>query len=173
MNAENKRDLTLLMYDILETTDEREFDDIALLASELCSAPIALVSFVESDRQWFKASVGFPQRETAISSSVCRFVVESEQPLVVPDLSLDPRTASNPLVTAPNGIRFYAGQPLRTEHGVLGAVCVLDRVPRPGGMSDRQMTCLAALSRLAVDRLEARRTLTRYEHALLAVGNGR
>ena len=167
--ADDKRQLALLIYNILETADEREFDDIAFLASELCAAPIALISFVEIDRQWLKSRIGFDERETVISQSVCRFVVESGKPLVIPDLTLDPRTAQNTLVTAEGGVRFYAGHPIETRHGVLGSLCVLDRVPRVEGMSDRLMTCLAALSRLTVDRLEARRLSANYEDALLAI----
>ena len=93
------RQTALLIYQILETPEERQFDDIVFLASEVCSTPIALVSFLEEGRQWFKARVGFPMCETDISSSVCRFVVEAESPLVIPDLSQDPRKSDNPLVT--------------------------------------------------------------------------
>ena len=169
MNPEEKRNLALLMYRVLETADEREFDDIAFLASEVCSAPIALISFIDHDRQWFKARVGFGERETGITKSVCRFVVESGQALIIPDLTLDTRTKANPLVTAPDGLRFYAGQPIKTRHGVIGALCVLDRVPRSDGLSDRAMACLAALSRLTVDRLEARRMASKYDDALIAI----
>lgn len=171
MNDQKHSGLTVLMYGILETGAEREFDDIAVLASQLCSTPIALVSFAAGDRHWFKSRVGFEACETDSSISVCRFVVESGQPLVIPDLTLDPRTADNPQVTPADGIRFYAGQPLRTKHGVIGALCVIDRVPRPDGLSDRLLDCLAALSRLAVDRLEARRMAMKYEQALAAIRN--
>ena len=160
------RQTALLIYQILETPEERQFDDIVFLASEVCSTPIALVSFLEEGRQWFKARVGFPMCETDISSSVCRFVVEAESPLVIPDLSQDPRKSDNPLVTGSEAIRFYAGHPIRTQYGVLGSLCVIDHSPRPEGLREGAMACLAALSRLAVDRLEARRLAYDYKNAL-------
>lgn len=93
-------------YGILDTAAEPEFDDVVFLASTICETPVALVSLVERDRQWFKARVGFEACETPIEQSVCRHALGSSDLLVIPDLSADPRTRDNTLVTAGPMIRF-------------------------------------------------------------------
>ena len=118
---------TLDAYGVLDTAPEQGFDDIVRLATRLCAVPVALVSLVTADRQWFKANVGFPYCETDLDRSVCKFVLPKPDLLVIPDLIADPRTAGNPLVTGEPHIRFYAGAPLRAPNGqVLGSLCVLD-----------------------------------------------
>ena len=125
--------------EILDTPAEPEFDDIVLLARELCQTPVALVSLVADDRQWFKARLGFPQCQTPLDQSVCKYAMTEEDVLDIPDLRLDPRTATNTLVTESPFIRFYAGAPLRDPTGVpIGSVCVIDTGPRPGGLSEAQ-----------------------------------
>jgi GAF domain-containing protein len=109
---ERKRLEALAAYRIVDSEQEPEFDDIVLIASELCKAPVALVSLVERDRQWFKATVGFQGRGTPIQHSICAHALGSHDLLIVPDLSIDPRTAENPLVTGEPHIRFYSGAPL-------------------------------------------------------------
>ena len=119
-------------FRVLDTPPEQEFEDIVYLTGRLAGTPVALVSLVASDRQWFKARIGFPGCETGLNSSVCRFVLDEPDLLVIPDLSLDARTRANPLVTDGPRIRFYAGAPLRTPDGVtLGSLCAIDVVPRP------------------------------------------
>src|ERR1700760_1634005 len=126
-------------YDILDTMPEPGFDDIVHLAMHICECPVALVSLVTRDRQWFKAREGFEPCETDLDSSVCAHALVEPDLLIVPDLTTDPRTATNPLVTGDPYIRFYAGAPLRTAEGhVLGSLCVIDGKPRPAGLTTVQ-----------------------------------
>ena len=147
-------------YDILGTAPEKGFDDVVLLARNICDVPVALVSFVAADRQWFKARVGFPDCGTDLNSSVCTHVLTEPDLLVIPDLSRDPRTQGNPLVTGGPCIRFYAGAPLRTPDGkALGSLCVIDVEPRPSGLNERQAESLRALAGQVMAQLELRRAL--------------
>ena len=156
-------------YAVLDTLPEQDFDDIAHLAARLCAAPVALISFVASDRQWFKARVGFEPDQTDLDSSVCRFVLVEPDLLVIPDLQADPRTCRNPLVTGAPHIRFYAGAPLRTPAGdVLGSLCVIDTAPRPQGLTAFQAEDLRRLARQVMDQLELRHLVRQRDGALLA-----
>ncbi|MGA1834359.1 GAF domain-containing protein [Rhizobium wenxiniae] len=149
-------------YDILNTPPEPEFDDIVLVASEACGTPVALVSLVEEDRQWFKARRGFEACDTPMSQSVCADALSSADLLIIPDLTLDPRTKANTLVTEEPHIRFYAGAPLVSPEGIaLGTLCVIDTKPRPDGLTASQQTILSALSRQVVALLEGRRLSNR------------
>ncbi len=162
----------LTALDILDTVPEEGFDDIVRLAARLCATPVALVSLVAADRQWFKARVGFPDCETDLNSSVCKFALTEPDLLIIPDLAVDPRTAANPLVTGEPGIRFYAGAPLRTsERQVLGSLCVIDLVPRPQGLTPEQADDLRALGRQVGGLLELRRGL-RQRDGLIAEQEG-
>ncbi len=152
----------LALYDIMDTPPEPEFDDIVLLASELCQTPVALVSLLETERQWFKARIGFDLAETPISQSVCAHALENTGLLIIPDLAADPRTSQNSLVTEPPHIRFYAGAPLLSPDGIaIGTLCVIDTVPRPEGLSLTQKKSLSALARQVVVLLEMRRNSSR------------
>lgn len=145
---------------VLDTPPEAEFDDVVLLASELCRTPTALVSLVDKDRQWFKARLGFPAQQTALDRSVCRYAMAEDRVLVIPDLRLDPRTRANPLVTGSPFIRFYAGAALRDGTGVpIGSLCVIDTAVRPDGLTPTQEAGLQALARQVTMLLEARRLL--------------
>ncbi len=135
-------------YDILDTPAEAGFDDIVLLASQICETPVALVSLVAGDRQWFKAKVGFDGCETPIGQSVCQHGLKAPGLLIIPDLTLDPRTKDNTLVTAEPHIRFYAGARIETPEGLgLGMLCVIDGKTRPQGLTPRQAISLEALAR--------------------------
>ena len=159
---EQKRLEALEAFDILDTAPEPEFDDIVFVASSACRTPVALISLVGADRQWFKAKVGFEACETPIDQSVCAHALSSPQPLVIPDLTKDERTRTNALVTAPPNIRFYAGAPLVTYDGtIIGTLCVIDTVPRPEGLTPDQLKILQALSRQVAALLEARRISSR------------
>lgn len=152
----------LAAYDILDTPAEEGFEDAVRLASRLCGTPVALVSLVAAERQWFKARVGFPQCETDLDVSICKFALAVPDLLVIPDLAQDGRTRTNPLVTGEPHIRFYAGAPLRTPAGhVLGSLCVIDTVPRPAGLTVDQGHDLRALSRQVVALMELRAGRTR------------
>jgi two-component sensor histidine kinase len=146
---------------ILDTGPEPGFDDIALLASQTCDAPVALVSLVAADRQWFKARVGFPASETPIGQSVGWHALRQGGTFVVPDLALDPRTAGDPLVTGEPFLRFYAGAPLCAREGgvPVGMLCVMDTGPRRRGLTEAQARGLEALARQVTAQLELRRLL--------------
>lgn len=155
-----KRLAALEGYRILDTPAETGFDDVVQLAAHICDAPVALVSLVAGDRQWFKARVNFPACETDLNSSVCAHALSGTDLLIIPDLTVDPRTQSNPLVTGEPHIRFYAGAPLITDDGVaLGTLCVIDSVPRPEGLSEKQAAMLRLLAGQVMSQLELRRTL--------------
>ncbi|HXH15924.1 MAG TPA: GAF domain-containing protein [Sphingomonas sp.] len=144
-------------YAVLDTAPEINFDDIVALAAQICDTPTALISLLDKDRQWFKARTGFAPCETDLDRSVCRHVVAAENMIVIGDLAADDRTTDNPLVVAQDGIRFYAGVPLNTRFGVVGALCVIDTVPRPDGLTDTQADALERLARQVVALLEMRR----------------
>ena len=142
---------------ILDTPAEDEFDDLALLAAEICDTPIALISFVERDRQWFKAVVGVETRETAAGDSFCVHAIAADDFLMIPDTHLDPRFIDNRLVVDMD-LRFYAGMPLRDVEGhILGTICVLDRRPRI--LSAVQIRALERLARQVMRMIALRRTL--------------
>lgn len=147
----------LARYEILDTLPEEAFDRIANLAARLFGTPIALVSMVDENRQWFKACLGLDLRQTDRSLSFCAHAILSEGVMVVPDATRDPRFAGNALVTGEPNIRFYAGAPLITPDGhKLGTLCVIDDVPR-AGLSPEEQTNLSDLAALVVDELELRR----------------
>ena len=135
-------------YDILDTPPEPGFDDVVTLARQICKTPIALVSLVDRDRQWFKAVSGLDICETPINQSVCAHALAQRETLNIPDLTLDARTRDNSLVTGEPFIRFYAGAPLIAASGlVIGTICVIDTVPRSGGLDVGQITAIEALAR--------------------------
>ena len=145
---------------ILDTEAEQGFHDIARLAAQLCDAPVALVSFVAAERQWFKARIGFEPYETALDSSVCAHALIEPDLLIIPDLRHDDRTRANPLVTGDPYIRFYAGAPFRAATGeVLGSLCVIDDRARPNGLEPAQASALRILGRLVSTQLELRRAI--------------
>jgi two-component sensor histidine kinase len=150
----------LRSFQVLDTPPEPQFDDIVQLARTICRTPVALVSLVDADRQFFKARAGFDGSETPLNQSVCVHAIKEREILIVPDLSLDPRTRDNPLVSGPPHIRFYAGAVLRTpQDEALGALCVIDTVARPHGLSDEQTASLMALARQTMALLQYRRAI--------------
>jgi PAS domain S-box-containing protein len=157
---ERQRLDALAEYEVLDSEAEQAFDEIVFIAKTICNAPTALISLVERDRQWFKARVGLDACQTPIEQSVCAHGMHSTELLVIPDLTADARTRDNALVTAKDGVRFYAGAPLVTPAGVvIGMLCVLDGVPRPGGLDPTQKRILKALAGQVVDQLELRKSL--------------
>ena len=143
---------------ILDTPTEPAFDDLARLAAEICEADMAAVSFLAGHRQWFKAAINLP-RETPISQSFCMHVVERDSLMVVEDATKNNSFAGNALVTGKPGIRFYAGTPIHDPAGTaLGALCVIDSRPRPGGLTDLQQRALSTLA-VQVERLLEMRLL--------------
>jgi PAS domain S-box-containing protein len=144
--------------EILDTASEPEFDDLALIASQICGTPIAMVTLVDRDRQWFKSHVGTEVQQTPRDVAFCAHAILQRDLFVVPDATEDPRFAQNPLVTTDPKIRFYAGAPIRTPDGhAVGTLCVVDRRPRE--LTNEQENALRALSRQVEARLELRRRL--------------
>lgn len=151
---------------ILDTAPEEDFDRITLLASHICQTPIALISLVDSDRQWFKSRVGLSLTETSRDIAFCAHAITEPEIMIVADAAKDARFAQNPLVTSDPKIRFYAGAPLTTEDNLaLGTLCVLDRVPRK--LTREQTDALRALSSLVMSHLDMRRKLGELRQALL------
>lgn len=138
---------TLHASGLLDSLPEQAYDDTTLLASHICETPIAVVSLIDVDRQWFKSVVGLDVSETPREVSFCAHaILEPHHLLIVPDARLDARFADNPVVVNEPHIRFYAGAPLVTPQGhALGSLCVIDQVPR--SLSDSQIRALEALSR--------------------------
>lgn len=154
---EERRLETLRGLNILDTPAEKAFDDLVRLALYICETPIAAVSFIDKDRQWFKAKVGLTVPETKRDISFCSHALTlPNETLIVPDASLDVRFSDNPLVTGEPKIRFYAGAPLVTEDGlVLGTLCVIDHSPKE--LTAAQIKALEVLRNQVMRELELHR----------------
>lgn len=152
---ERARQAALDQLRILDTAPEDRFDRLTRMAARLLDAPIALISLVDRERQWFKSSVGLEVRETHRSISFCGHALANRQPLIVENALEDDRFHDNPLVTGEPYIRFYAGTPLHSAEGhPLGTLCVIDRKPRRLSAQDRQ--CLRDLADCAEEQISAR-----------------
>ncbi len=153
---EAERQAALLRYDILDTDFEAAYDDLVELAAHLCGTPIALVTLLDRDRQWFKASLGLTgTRETARDMSFCGHAIHSSELMIVPDARIDQRFHDNPLVAGEPHIRFYAGAPLVTPDGhALGTLCVIDSEPHD--LSREQRYFLNILARQVMANMQLR-----------------
>ncbi len=148
--------IALKQCNILDTPPEPEFDELVQVTALLCDVPVALISLVDHNRQWFKAKVGLAVPETPRDVAFCAHAILQSDVLVVEDATQDPRFADNPLVTGDPFLRFYAGVPLTTHDGMnLGTLCVIDFVPRT--LSAEQLAGLRALAKQVTRRLEDRR----------------
>ena len=155
IGAEEARLAALRRYEILDTPPEETFDRITRLVRAVLRVPMAVVSLVDRDRQWFKSRQGVAATQTARSISFCNHTIRDSKPLIVGDALADPRFATSPLVLGEPYIRFYAGVPLRTHDGHnLGALCAMDT--RPRRIEAEEIDILADLARLVVDELELR-----------------
>ncbi|MCP9850699.1 GAF domain-containing protein [Cyanobium sp. Morenito 9A2] len=162
---ENERLEALRDYRILDTAPERAYDDLTALAAYICDVPIALVSLVDTDRQWFKSRFGLEATETSRDVSFCAHAILEDDILVVQDTHRDARFVANPLVTSEPHIRFYAGVPLLSPEALpLGTLCVIDHRPRE--LNAAQIRALEGIARQVVTELELRRVSARLAEAL-------
>ena len=153
---ESIRLAALRRYGVLDSPPEAGFDDLVGLAAQICGTPIALITLVDEQRQWFKARIGFDLSEAPRTVAFCAHALHGTDLFTVPDTALDDRFADNPLVIGEPHIRFYAGAPLLTPEGqALGTLCVIDRQPRQ--LTAEQQLALRVLGRQAVALLEQRR----------------
>ncbi|MGC3992261.1 MAG: GAF domain-containing protein [Chthoniobacteraceae bacterium] len=153
---ESKRLAALRHYQIMDTGPEQAYDDFVYLASTICRTPVALMSLVDAERQWFKAKVGLPVAETPREQAFCSYTILQQEVMVVKDATKDERFSTNPLVTSIPHIRFYAGAPLIDSEGMaMGSLCVIDRKPRT--FTDEQAKSLKALARQIMAHMEMRK----------------
>jgi len=162
---EQARLQALRSYKILDSDPERAFDDLAIIASHICETPVAMISLIDAERQWFKSKVGVSVSETPREVSFCARAIQQSDLFIVPDASKDPRFSSNPFVVSDPKIRFYAGAPFTSSDGhPLGTLCVVDVVPRQ--LTANQQAALLALARQVQSQLELRRNLMELRAAL-------
>ena len=147
----------LYQYNVLDTFTEMEYDFITTMASQICNTPVALITLLDKKRQWIKSSIGFEITETPRELSFCNYtILDAENVNVVPDLRLDERYNSNPLVTGEPHAVFYAGAPLVTPEGfVLGSICVLDAQKKE--LTQEQQEALKALAKQVITTMELRK----------------
>src|SRR5712691_10482654 len=156
---ERERLSALRRFELLDTSPEPAFDRISRLAAKLFKTPIALITLVDENRQWFKSKVGLAVRETSREHSFCAHAIHYDDLFIIEDASRDVRFSDNPFVVGPPNIRFYAGCPLITREGfALGTVCVIDDEPRPP-LSPDEKDALRDLAHMAVAHIEMRQAV--------------
>ncbi|MDB5128431.1 PAS domain-containing protein [Mucilaginibacter sp.] len=166
-DIENRRLKALNSYDVLDTLPEKEYDAITRLASYICQAPIALITLIDNDKQWFKSKVGLDIHETPRNDAFCNYTIQSDEIFEVPDALLNENLKSNPFVDTTDGIRFYAGAPLIDPDGYrLGALCVIDLIPR--NLTNEQRDALRTLADEVMSHLTLRKQKKELEKSLEA-----
>src|SRR4028118_1603542 len=154
--VEQARLVALRRYDILDTPPDGAFDRITALAASLFSAPISIISMVDTDRIWFKSHHGIDVDQIGRDPGLCASAIVHDGPWVLTDAKNDARSLANPLVAGEFGLRFYAGAPLKTADGHnLGTLCVIDKEPRED-FSQEQIKQLSDLAALVMDEMELR-----------------
>lgn len=155
---EDERLASLASYDILDTLEEDDFDEITKLASQICQTPVALITLVDNKRQWFKSAVGINEKETPREQAFCAYTILDKEVMVVNDARQDARFAHNPLVTGNPNVVFYAGAPIINEEGYsLGSICVVDTEVKE--LNAQQISALKTLSNQVLAQLELRRKI--------------
>jgi len=161
-DSEKERLKNLDSYDIIDTPQEKEFDDIVNLASQICEAPISLISLIDKNRQWFKSRIGLDVEQTSRDVAFCDHAIKGLELFEVKDTFNDDRFKNNPLVLGDPNIRAYAGYPLRTEEGFnLGTLCVIFK--EPNQLNEFQKNALRILSRRVVRELELRKKVRKLD----------
>jgi two-component sensor histidine kinase len=152
---ESQRIAAVRRYDVLDTPPDGAFDRVTALAARRFGVPISIISIVDEDRIWFKSHHGLPVEQIERAPGLCASAILSNDPHVLPDASIDPRSLANPLVAGDFGLRFYVGVPLTTTDGHnLGTLCVIDKEPR--AIDERQIEDLKDLASVVIDQLEMR-----------------
>ncbi len=170
--AEQQRLEALARYHVLDTPPEEDFDQVTALAADICRTPIALISLLDGNRQWFKSKVGLAVDETPRGYAFCAHAIGQHEPFVVDDATRDARFRDNPLVTGAPGIRFYAGVPLWVDSGhCLGTLCVIDTVPRE--LTPEQVKKLTILARHVAYKFDFRLQDLKLKEDLARVKNTR
>ena len=163
--GEQMRAKMLAAHDLHALQDDPELTAIVKFAAKLCKAPLALITVVEADRQLFLAREGTEERQTPRSTSMCAHAMLGTEPMIIPDATKDPRFADFSLVTGPENVRFYAGAPLLAEDGTpIGALCIIDTVPRPEGLEEFQLEGLKTLAQSVVCRMHFNRERIAAQH---------
>ncbi len=154
--SEKRRLEVLQSYALLDSEPEEAYDDLTQMAAQICDAPIAMISLVDKDRQWFKSRINYPPLEKPRLESICAHAIQQDALFIVPDLLKDDRFCHNPIAQGPHPIRFYAGAPLVAPEGMsIGTICVMDYEPRT--LTSEQQLTLQVLSRMVMAKLELRR----------------
>lgn len=162
---EPERLKVLYSYEILDTPPEQAFDDLTRLAAHICQTPIALLSLVDANRQWFKSSLGLQTHDPLNGTGFCAHTILQQDVLVVADARADERFAGSPWIVSTHEIRFYAGAPLMApERQAIGTLCVMDYIPRQ--LDSAQIEALRTLAHQAIVHLELKRSLRGLEHTL-------
>ncbi|WP_232365174.1 GAF domain-containing hybrid sensor histidine kinase/response regulator [Salinimonas marina] len=162
---ESQRLAELLSYEILDSDSEDVFDQLTALASQICGTPIALISLIDQDRQWFKSRIGLDAQQTHRNVAFCAHAILEDHVFEVHDALQDPRFFDNPLVTGHPNIRFYAGTPLVSPRGfALGTLCTLDDKPRV--LNEEQRKALSTLGAAVIAQMELRRNSRELQRAL-------
>lgn len=162
---ESERVAALKSYQVLDTLPEQDYDAITRLASYICETPVALVSLIDADRQWFKSRVGFDLSEVPRSDAFCRYTILGDDIMEIPDTLEDELFANNIFVTGEPRVRFYAGAPLIDNQGFrLGSLCVIDSIPHK--LTSEQRDALQTLARGVISHLTLRKQKNELEERL-------